>query len=56
IPFAKDTALPVNDSPVEMNCSSWPINSISSDVPVQSNPGDETETSDLHLLEEGQGH
>ncbi|GFT26050.1 transposon Tf2-6 polyprotein [Nephila pilipes] len=46
--------LPTNDSPVEMNNSSCPTSSISSDVPVQSTPADETEASDLHLREEGQ--
>ncbi|GFT33963.1 transposon Tf2-6 polyprotein [Nephila pilipes] len=51
IPFAKDISLPTNDSPVELNNSSCPTSSISSDVPVQSNPADETETSDLHLRE-----
>ncbi|GFU11047.1 transposon Tf2-6 polyprotein [Nephila pilipes] len=54
IPFAKDIPLPTNDSPVRMNNSSIPTSSIFSDVPVQSNPADETETSDLHLHEEGQ--
>ncbi|GFU50066.1 transposon Tf2-6 polyprotein [Nephila pilipes] len=54
IPFAKYIPLPKKDSPVEMNNSSCPTNSISSDVPVQSKPIDETETSDLHLREEGQ--
>ncbi|GFT21797.1 transposon Tf2-6 polyprotein [Nephila pilipes] len=54
IPFAKDITLPINDSPVEMNSSFCPTNSISRDVPVQSNPDNETETSDLHLREEGQ--
>ncbi|GFU39950.1 transposon Tf2-6 polyprotein [Nephila pilipes] len=55
IPFAQDISLPTNDSPVETNSRSYTTNSISSDVPVQSNPADEIETSDLHLLEkEGQ--
>ncbi|GFS84752.1 transposon Tf2-6 polyprotein, partial [Nephila pilipes] len=52
IPFAKDIPLPTNDSPVELNNSSCPTSSISSDVPVQRNPADETETSDHHLREE----
>ncbi|GFT36390.1 transposon Tf2-6 polyprotein [Nephila pilipes] len=52
IPFAKDIPLPTNDSPVELNNSSCPTSSISSDVPVESNPADETETSDHHLREE----
>ncbi|GFT22735.1 transposon Tf2-6 polyprotein [Nephila pilipes] len=52
IPFAKDIPLPTNDSPVELNNSSCRTSSISSDVPVQRNPADETETSDHHLREE----
>nr|GFU06979.1 hypothetical protein NPIL_658621 [Nephila pilipes] len=51
-PFAKDISLPTNDSAVEMNSSSCPTSSISSDVPGESNPANETETSDLHLREE----
>ncbi|GFT78529.1 transposon Tf2-6 polyprotein, partial [Nephila pilipes] len=52
IPFAKDIPLPTNDSPVELNNSSCRTSSISSDVLVQRNPADETETSDHHLREE----
>ncbi|GFS91355.1 transposon Tf2-6 polyprotein [Nephila pilipes] len=52
IPFAKDVLLSVNDSPVERNSSSCPTSSISPDVPVQNNPAEETETSDLYLREE----
>ncbi|GFS58924.1 hypothetical protein NPIL_211691 [Nephila pilipes] len=52
IPFAKDIPLHANDSPVERNNSSCPPSSISSDVPVQSTPADENETSDLHLCED----
>ncbi|GFT98344.1 hypothetical protein NPIL_324781 [Nephila pilipes] len=54
IPFAKDIPLPTNDSRVEMISSSCPTNSISSDVLIQCNPDDETETSDPHLREKGQ--
>ncbi|GFS76264.1 hypothetical protein NPIL_604481, partial [Nephila pilipes] len=36
---------------VEMNSRSCPTNSFSSDVPVQSTPADETETSNLHFHE-----
>ncbi|GFS61289.1 hypothetical protein TNIN_191661 [Trichonephila inaurata madagascariensis] len=43
-----------NDSPVEINSSSCPTNSIPSEVPLQSNSVDETETNDLHLREEEQ--
>ncbi|GFU07584.1 transposon Tf2-6 polyprotein [Nephila pilipes] len=50
--FSKDIPLPTNDSPDELNNSYCPTSSISSDVPVQINPADETETSDLHLREE----
>ncbi|GFS51038.1 transposon Ty3-I Gag-Pol polyprotein [Trichonephila clavipes] len=55
IPFSKDVPLPVDDSPVEINSSSCPTNSIPSEIPLQSNTVDETETNDLHLREgEGQ--
>ncbi|GFY46382.1 retrovirus-related Pol polyprotein from transposon 412 [Trichonephila inaurata madagascariensis] len=54
IPFLKDVPLPVDDSPVEINSSSCPTNSIPSEVPLHSNTVDETETNDLHLREEGQ--
>ncbi|GFY42808.1 retrovirus-related Pol polyprotein from transposon 412 [Trichonephila inaurata madagascariensis] len=54
IHFSKDVPLPVDDSPVEINSSSCPTNSIPSEVPIQSNPVDETETNDLHLRGEGQ--
>ncbi|CAL1262124.1 unnamed protein product [Larinioides sclopetarius] len=37
IPFATDIPLPTNNSPVEINSSSCPRNSITSDDPVQSN-------------------
>ncbi|GBM95898.1 Retrovirus-related Pol polyprotein from transposon 297, partial [Araneus ventricosus] len=54
IPFAKDIPLPTNNNPVEINRSSCPTNSITSDDPVQSNlvvP----ETDNLCLrIEEGQ--
>ncbi|GFU36002.1 transposon Tf2-6 polyprotein [Nephila pilipes] len=52
IHFAKDIPLPTNEIPAEMNNSSCPTSSISSDVLIQRNPVDETETSDLHLREE----
>ncbi|GFY04882.1 retrovirus-related Pol polyprotein from transposon 297 [Trichonephila clavipes] len=48
LPHAKD------DSPVEINSSSCPTNSIPSEIPLHSNTVDETETNDLHLREEGQ--
>ncbi|GFY61034.1 ubiquitin domain-containing protein UBFD1 [Trichonephila inaurata madagascariensis] len=55
ISFSKDVPLPVDDSPVEINSSSCPTNSIPSEVPLHSNTVDETETNDLHLREvEGQ--
>ncbi|GFY50112.1 uncharacterized protein TNIN_488561 [Trichonephila inaurata madagascariensis] len=54
IPFSKDVPLPVDDSPVEINSSSCPTNSIPSEVPLHSNTVDETETNDLYLREEGQ--
>ncbi|GFW44293.1 retrovirus-related Pol polyprotein from transposon 297 [Trichonephila clavipes] len=44
----------VDDSPVEINSSSCPTNSIPSEIPLHSNTVDETETNDLHLREEGQ--
>ncbi|GBN97186.1 hypothetical protein AVEN_212493-1 [Araneus ventricosus] len=54
IPFAKDIPLLTNNNPVEINRSSCPTNSITSDDPVQSNlvvP----ETNNLCLrVEEGQ--
>ncbi|GFW07373.1 retrovirus-related Pol polyprotein from transposon 412 [Trichonephila clavipes] len=52
IPFSKDVPLPVDDSPVEINSSSCPTNSIPSEIPLHSNTVDETETNDLHLREE----
>ncbi|GFV96247.1 retrovirus-related Pol polyprotein from transposon 297 [Trichonephila clavipes] len=54
IPFSKYVPLPVDDSPVEINSSSCPTNSIPSEIPLHSNTVDETETNDLHLREEGQ--
>ncbi|GFX74338.1 retrovirus-related Pol polyprotein from transposon 297 [Trichonephila clavipes] len=54
IPFSKDVPLPVGDSPVEINSSSCPTNSISSEIPLHSNTVDEIETNDLHFREEGQ--
>ncbi|GFX34650.1 retrovirus-related Pol polyprotein from transposon 297 [Trichonephila clavipes] len=49
LPHAKD------DSPVEINSSSCPTDSIPSEIPLHSNTVDETETNDLHLRdEEGQ--
>ncbi|GFX19446.1 retrovirus-related Pol polyprotein from transposon 297 [Trichonephila clavipes] len=51
IPFSKDVPLPVDDSPVEINSSSCPTNSIPSEIPLHSNTVDETETNDLHLRE-----
>ncbi|GFX90552.1 retrovirus-related Pol polyprotein from transposon 17.6 [Trichonephila clavipes] len=53
IHFSKDAPLPVDDSPVEINSSSCPTNSIPSEIPLHSNTVDETEISDLHLREEG---
>ncbi|GBN87953.1 Retrovirus-related Pol polyprotein from transposon 17.6 [Araneus ventricosus] len=54
IPFAKDIPLPTNNSPVEINRSSCPTNSITSDDPVQSNPV-VPETNNICLrVEEGQ--
>ncbi|GFU01893.1 retrovirus-related Pol polyprotein from transposon 297 [Trichonephila clavipes] len=50
--FSKDVPLPVDDSPVEINSSSCPTNSIPSEIPLHSNTVDETETNDLHLREE----
>ncbi|GFV83080.1 retrovirus-related Pol polyprotein from transposon 412 [Trichonephila clavipes] len=41
-----------DDSPVEINNSSCPTNSITSEIPLHSNTVDETETNDLHLREE----
>ncbi|GFS64163.1 transposon Ty3-I Gag-Pol polyprotein [Trichonephila clavipes] len=55
IPFSKDAPLPVDESPVEVNSSFYTLNSIPSEVPLQSNPVDETESNDLHLREEGRG-
>ncbi|GFV28930.1 transposon Tf2-8 polyprotein [Trichonephila clavipes] len=52
IPFSKDVPLPVDDSHVEINSSSFPTNSIPSEIPLHSNTVDETETNDLHLREE----
>ncbi|GFT66623.1 retrovirus-related Pol polyprotein from transposon 17.6 [Trichonephila clavipes] len=52
IPFSKDVPLPVDVSPVEINSSSCPTNSIPSEIPLYSNTVDETETNDLHLREE----
>ncbi|GFY75027.1 uncharacterized protein TNIN_480641 [Trichonephila inaurata madagascariensis] len=49
IPFSNEAPFPVDDSPVEINSTSCPTNSIPSDVPIQSNPVDETETNDLQL-------
>ncbi|GFV27050.1 transposon Ty3-I Gag-Pol polyprotein [Trichonephila clavipes] len=46
LPHAKD------DSPVEINSSSCPTNSIPSEIPLHSNTVDEAETNDLHLREE----
>ncbi|GFT92138.1 retrovirus-related Pol polyprotein from transposon 17.6 [Trichonephila clavipes] len=54
VPFSKDVPLPVDDSPVEINSSSCPTNSIPSEIPLHSNTVDENETNDLHLREEGQ--
>ncbi|GFW74117.1 transposon Ty3-I Gag-Pol polyprotein [Trichonephila clavipes] len=48
IPFSKDVPLPVDGSPVEINSSSCPTNSIPSEIPLHSNTVDETETNDLH--------
>ncbi|GFT06708.1 uncharacterized protein TNCV_1852351 [Trichonephila clavipes] len=42
-----------DDSPVEINSSSCPTNSIANEVPLHSNTVDETVTNDLHLREEG---
>ncbi|GFS60111.1 hypothetical protein TNIN_335231 [Trichonephila inaurata madagascariensis] len=44
--------LPIDDSPIEINSTSCPTNSIPSEVPLQNNPVNETETNDLHLREE----
>ncbi|GFW04596.1 retrovirus-related Pol polyprotein from transposon 297 [Trichonephila clavipes] len=52
IPFSKDVPLPVDDSPVEINSSSCPTNSIPSEIPLHGNTVDETETNYLHLREE----
>ncbi|GFX77408.1 retrovirus-related Pol polyprotein from transposon 297 [Trichonephila clavipes] len=52
ISFSKDVPLPVDDSPVEINSSSCPTNSIPSEIPLHSNTVKETETNDLHLREE----
>ncbi|GFX17516.1 retrovirus-related Pol polyprotein from transposon 412 [Trichonephila clavipes] len=52
IPFSKDAPLPVDDSPDEINSTSCLTNSIPSEVPLQSNPVEETEINDLHLREE----
>ncbi|GFT71354.1 hypothetical protein TNCV_2526441 [Trichonephila clavipes] len=49
---SKDVPLPVDDSPVEINSSSCPTNSIPSEIPLHSNTVKETETNDLHLREE----
>ncbi|GFT08790.1 retrovirus-related Pol polyprotein from transposon 412 [Trichonephila clavipes] len=50
IPFSKDVPLPVDYSPVEINSSSCPTNSIPSEIPLHSNTV-EIETNDLHLRE-----
>ncbi|GFT49507.1 retrovirus-related Pol polyprotein from transposon 412 [Trichonephila clavipes] len=42
IPFSKDVPLPVDDSPVEINSSSCPTNSIPSEIPLHSNTVDKT--------------
>ncbi|GFU85930.1 reverse transcriptase domain-containing protein [Trichonephila clavipes] len=42
-----------DDSPIEINSTSCPTNSIPSEVPLHSNTVDETVTNDLHLREEG---
>ncbi|GFW76159.1 hypothetical protein TNCV_2058061 [Trichonephila clavipes] len=39
--FSKDVPLPVDDSPVEINSSSCPTNSIPSEIPLHSNTVDE---------------
>ncbi|GFS90470.1 uncharacterized protein TNCV_4096801 [Trichonephila clavipes] len=54
IPFSKEAPLSTDESLVEINSTSCSSNSIPSEVPIQSNPVDETETNDLHLREEGQ--
>ncbi|GFX42992.1 transposon Tf2-9 polyprotein [Trichonephila clavipes] len=41
IPFSKDVPLPVDDSPVEINSSFCPTNSIPSEIPLHSNTVDE---------------
>ncbi|GFU06961.1 integrase_H2C2 domain-containing protein [Trichonephila clavipes] len=41
IPFSKDVPLPVDDSPVEINSSFCPTNSIPSEIPLHSNTFDE---------------
>ncbi|GFX50350.1 retrovirus-related Pol polyprotein from transposon 17.6 [Trichonephila clavipes] len=51
IPFSTDVPLPVDDSPVKINSSSCPTNSIPSEIPLHSNTVDETETNYLHLRE-----
>ncbi|GFU19344.1 retrovirus-related Pol polyprotein from transposon 17.6 [Trichonephila clavipes] len=40
-PFSKDVPLPVDDSPVEINSSSCPTNSIPSEIPLHTNTVDE---------------
>ncbi|GFX92674.1 transposon Tf2-6 polyprotein [Trichonephila clavipes] len=42
LPHAKDVPLPVDDSPVEINSSSCPTNSIPSEIPLHSNTVDKT--------------
>ncbi|GFW19961.1 transposon Ty3-I Gag-Pol polyprotein [Trichonephila clavipes] len=49
IPFSKDVPLPADDTPVEINSSSCPTNSIPNEVPLHRNTVDETETNDLHF-------
>ncbi|GFW21781.1 uncharacterized protein TNCV_2575151 [Trichonephila clavipes] len=53
ITLTKNVSLPVDDNPVEINSTFCATNSIPIEVPLQSNPVDETETNDLHLREEG---
>ncbi|GFX18840.1 hypothetical protein TNCV_4143611 [Trichonephila clavipes] len=52
----KYAPLPVDDSPVEIKSTSCPTNSILSEVPLQSNPVDETETNDLHFSVPDEGN
>ncbi|GFY78859.1 transposon Tf2-6 polyprotein [Trichonephila inaurata madagascariensis] len=53
IPFSKNAPLLVDDSPVEINSTSCPTNSIPSEVLLQSNPVDETETKEQKQVEKG---